>query len=959
MPIYIYEDWEYDSSQAPSKLTGTLEITGTLKVGQTLTATLKDTNNTGTLTYNWYRSDPYVGWVLLQSSINNTFVITEACANKQISVVAYSDNELSQVESENTGIIAEEDKAEILNGTVEIIGSLKYGETLTANVTSNNSGNLSYQWKRSGVDIVGANSPTYTLTVDDINNVIRVVVTSSVETGSIASNATSLIEKADGPLAPSGITSTNCTSKSNNDGTISGVTADMEYKLENGEWKNISSTTISNLSNGAYYVRVKETATHKASENTKVVINEYIATIYNVYFDSNGGTGNMSPVPVEENEAYNLPSCDFLAPEECEFKCWSVNGVEKAVGSSIIITENTTITAIWQASPIKKVVITGMPELIVGNNIPVDKSYIILPNNAKYEVLGVGWYDYTDDSWVGSEDKFIVGHSYQFSVELLPKDGYQFAGNGEIEATINGNPAEVYKNGNRIMVSLLVGTPISYTVTFDGNGGSGSMESIEVGGNYVLPECGFTPPEGKVFDYWSVTGAGIKAPGQAIMITEDTTITACWKEATAFYNISFEKGEYGEGSKPNEVVEAGTEYTIPQNPFTQKSKYYIFKGWLVNDTLRNPGDSYIVLSDITFTAVWTHKCAPDIVVGTSASCATETDGKQTYYHCEECGKNYSDENGENEINGIIENWGVISYSHNFTGEIVNVNASVHGYKCVNADCQKIGNNEEHVFNELGFDAEAHWNSCECGAIGNTQSHSSKEKITGQGASCTVDGWNDCYLCECGNYFADEACTSIIADYEAWKTKEGKIIAEHNYGTLISEAPSEHTKDELKAGMMAHYKCSVCNAFFDEDQNEVSESDLVIPAPQHAYSNLEKDSNNHWNECECGAKSNTASHQDSDNNGKCDTCEYTMEAPTPDSTPNTGTNPDPEPTPDPTPNPTPNPNEPNEAEKGLGTGAIVGIVIGSVLIVGIGAFALIWFVIKKKTFADLVLIFKKK
>ena len=43
---------------------------------------------------------------------------------------------------------------------------------------------------------------------------------------------------------------------------------------------------------------------------------------------------------------------------------------------------------------------------------------------------------------------------------------------------------------------------------------------------------------------------------------------------------------------------------------------------------------------------------------------------------------------------------------------------------------------------------------------------------------------------------------------------------------------------------------------------------------------------------------------------------------------------------------------------LGTGLIVGIVVGSVAILGIGGFALLWFVIKKKSWADLIAIFKK-
>jgi len=53
------------------------------------------------------------------------------------------------------------------------------------------------------------------------------------------------------------------------------------------------------------------------------------------------------------------------------------------------------------------------------------------------------------------------------------------------------------------------------------------------------------------------------------------------------------------------------------------------------------------------------------------------------------------------------------------------------------------------------------------------------------------------------------------------------------------------------------------------------------------------------------------------------------------------------------------NTPEENNNGLGTGAIVGIVIGGVAVAGLGGFALVWFVIKKKSFADLIAIFKKK
>lgn len=47
-----------------------------------------------------------------------------------------------------------------------------------------------------------------------------------------------------------------------------------------------------------------------------------------------------------------------------------------------------------------------------------------------------------------------------------------------------------------------------------------------------------------------------------------------------------------------------------------------------------------------------------------------------------------------------------------------------------------------------------------------------------------------------------------------------------------------------------------------------------------------------------------------------------------------------------------------AKKGLSGGAIAGIVIGSVAVAGIGGFAIFWFAVKKKTFADLGVALKK-
>ncbi len=105
-------------------------------------------------------------------------------------------------------------------------------------------------------------------------------------------------------------------------------------------------------------------------------------------------------------------------------------------------------------------------------------------------------------------------------------------------------------------------------------------------------------------------------------------------------------------------------------------------------------------------------------------------------------------------------------------------------------------------------------------------------------------------------------------------------------------------------------------------------------PLHVHNHgtaWESDANEHWNECECGDKANKAAHNDGNADGKCDVCDYQMA--------NGG-------------------GAPEQPKDGLPAGAIVGIAVGSVAVVGVGGFALVWFVIKKKTWADLVAIFKK-
>ena len=80
--------------------------------------------------------------------------------------------------------------------------------------------------------------------------------------------------------------------------------------------------------------------------------------------------------------------------------------------------------------------------------------------------------------------------------------------------------------------------PVKYTVSFDANGGTGTMEAVEATSPYKLPACGFTAPEDKVFAGWKKDGdETLYAVGASVTLTEAVTFIAQWKDAPVYTNM--------------------------------------------------------------------------------------------------------------------------------------------------------------------------------------------------------------------------------------------------------------------------------------------------------------------------------------------------------------------------------------------------------------------------------------
>ena len=157
-------------------------------------------------------------------------------------------------------------------------------------------------------------------------------------------------------------------------------------------------------------------------------------------------------------------------------------------------------------------------------------------------------------------------------IENLPAGNY-FVRYAEDNNHFAGTDAEV---------TVGEGTPLAdCTITFNGNGGSGSMDSVTVkaGANYILPECGFTAPADQEFKAWEIGGTEYKV-GDSYTVNGDIEIKALWKNSVitpTTYTVTVSNNGNGTGTATPSTAAAGTTITLTATPNTG----YHFKEWQV------------------------------------------------------------------------------------------------------------------------------------------------------------------------------------------------------------------------------------------------------------------------------------------------------------------------------------------------------------------------------------------
>ena len=193
--------------------TGAPTITGTVRVGETLTVNTTDISdsdglNNVTFTYQWLADDTDI-----TDATGSTYALVAADEGKTVKVrITFTDdagNDESLTSAPTAAVTASNTPA---TGEPTITGTAQVGETLTANTTgiADSDGlinaTFTYQWLADDTDITDATGSTYTLAAADEGKTVKVRVSFTDDRGhqeTLTSTATAAVTAAPSPLTVS------------------------------------------------------------------------------------------------------------------------------------------------------------------------------------------------------------------------------------------------------------------------------------------------------------------------------------------------------------------------------------------------------------------------------------------------------------------------------------------------------------------------------------------------------------------------------------------------------------------------------------------------------------------------------------------------------------------------------------------------------------------------------------
>ena len=120
------------------------------------------------------------------------------------------------------------------------------------------------------------------------------------------------------------------------------------------------------------------------------------------------------------------------------------------------------------------------------------------------------------------------------TVTTTANDGYTFVKWTENDSAVSTDASYAFTasaDRNLTAVFEAKAPATTYTVSFNANGGTGTMDDVpDVSGEYTLPANGFTAPTDKAFAGWALSADGEVITTTTVDVTENITLYAIWGE---------------------------------------------------------------------------------------------------------------------------------------------------------------------------------------------------------------------------------------------------------------------------------------------------------------------------------------------------------------------------------------------------------------------------------------------
>ena len=403
---------------------------------------------------------------------------------------------------------------------------------------------------------------------------------------------------------------------------------------------------------------------------------------------------------------------------------------------------------------------------------------------------------YTQGGKIGEESyrvERVTGTDGKLTAEQVPtptKEHYTF--DGWYETATFDKKFDFNTPITNSMTLYAKWTENKYTLTFDANGGSGTMTPVtDLTGEYTLPANEFTAPSGKQFKGWSLTTDG--AIVTKVDMTENRTVYAIWESIPVVtYTVSF-AANGGIGTMAD-VTGISGEYTLPANGFTAPAGKQ-FKAWSVGGVEKAAGDKITVTANTTVTAVW-----KAIEYNVTVTGGTASVGAGTPITKATMGTTVTLTAGAAPTGKVFDKWEVVSggitlADANSATTTFTMPASTVSVKATYKNAP-----HTHTYNQETVKPEAlktpadcthnavYFKSCSCGAISTTDTFVAMNTALGHayGSDWKYDStnhWHECSRCHDKKDEAAHSASEWIIDTAATETAEG---AKHKECTVCKK-----------------------------------------------------------------------------------------------------------------------------------------------------------------------------